>query len=131
MDLEITPPGSTRSSGGFSKYHQGMPFCVLTTVVILEMRCVSCGASAVRPWALTPRKIDVDRVGWLEIGDDARVGGEIAIGGEDAEAVLLHGFEMRASGEQGDVGAGLGNLAPMYPPMAPAPAIRKRIMGRA
>ena len=64
MELAMTPPGSTRSSckpenspAPVWKYHQGMPFCVLTTVVSAEIKGATRGASCVRPCALTPRKM--------------------------------------------------------------------------
>ena len=89
------------------KYHHGMPFCVLTTTVSGPSSGRSCGASAVRPCAFTPRNTTSAVPIALEIAGDLRLHLEIAVRADHAQAALLHRAQMRAAGEQDDVGAGL------------------------
>ena len=111
----MTPPGSTRSSRSPSssppmlwKYHHGMPFCVLTTTVSGPSSGRSCGASAVRLCALTPRN---DHVGAADRRRDRRstcgLHLEVAVRADHAQPALLHRAQVRAAREQHDVGAGL------------------------
>ena len=109
IEAAMTPPGSTRSEAGNSpawKYHQGTPFCVLTTVVSSPISGCNCGASCVRPCAFTPRKMTSAAPAFAQVADDARMHVEIAVGAEHAKAALLHGAQVRAAGEERDVLAG-------------------------
>ena len=88
------------------KYHQGMPFCVLTTVVSAPSSGASCGASCVRPCAFTPRKMTSTGPASSRSPMILRLHFEIAFGAEHAHAALLHGAQMRAAREERDVLAG-------------------------
>ena len=87
------------------KYHHGMPFCVLTTMVSGPRSGVSCGASAVRPCALTPRKTTSAGSDRREIAGDRRPDLEVAVRARDAQPALLHRPQVRAAREQHDVDA--------------------------
>jgi hypothetical protein len=110
------PPGSTRSRW---QYHQGMPFCVLTTVVVSPMSGFSCGASCVRPCAFTPRKITSNVPGIAEAAEDFRTNFEVAAVAENAQSALLDRPQMSTSREERDVLTGARHACADITPDSP------------
>jgi hypothetical protein len=80
-----------------------MPFCVLTTTVSGPSSGASCGASAVRPCALTPEH-DVGRADLGERAGQLRPDLELAVFVDHPQSATLHRVQVGAAREEHHVG---------------------------